>query len=175
MSDQKLTRSAPRWAPGAGWLHRADTLDDARRSSSDSTPVRCARRSSGSTPTRAAVSTRDFHRGENANDRYYSDARVKPNPSLGPIETPPFYAVEVYPSDLGTKAGLVTDAGGRVLDTRGAVIGGLYAAGNSASTVMGRSYPGAGGDDRAGHDASASWPPRRWPSTPAWRCRQLRP
>ncbi|HZP31022.1 MAG TPA: FAD-binding protein, partial [Acidimicrobiia bacterium] len=35
--------------------------------------------------------------------------------------------------------------GGRVLDVHDAVIPGLYAAGNSATTVMGRAYPGAGG------------------------------
>ena len=143
MSDQKLMRSAPRWAPGAGWLHRAETLDDLAVELGLDAGVLRETIERFNADARSGVD-RDFHRGENANDRYYSDARVKPNPSLGPIETPPFYAVEVYPSDLGTKAGLVTDAGGRVLDTRGEVIGGLYAAGNSASTVMGRSYPGAG-------------------------------
>ena len=86
----------------------------------------------------------DFHRGASANDRYYSDPRAKPNPTLGPIEKPPFYAIPVTPSDLGTKAGLVTDTGGRVLDGDGNPIRGLYAAGNSASTVMGTRYAGAG-------------------------------
>lgn len=91
-----------------------------------------------------SLTSADFHRGANANDRYYSDARVKPNPSLGPVETPPFYAVEVYPSDLGTKAGLATDDGGRVLDGAERPIPGLYAAGNSTTTAMARAYPGPG-------------------------------
>jgi 3-oxosteroid 1-dehydrogenase len=86
----------------------------------------------------------DFGRGRTANDRYYSDPRVTPNPSLGSVETPPFYAVQVFPGDLGTKSGLVTDEDSRVLRPDGSAIAGLYAAGNSASTVMGRSYPGAG-------------------------------
>lgn len=47
-------------------------------------------------------------------------------------------------SDLGTKAGLVTDAGGRVLDPTDRPIAGLYAAGNSKSSAMGRAYPGPG-------------------------------
>jgi 3-oxosteroid 1-dehydrogenase len=50
----------------------------------------------------------------------------------------------MVPSDLGTKAGLITDIHGRVLDEAGTPIAGLYAAGNSASTVMGTRYAGAG-------------------------------
>ncbi len=87
----------------------------------------------------------DYNRGWSAQDRYYGDPSVKPNCSLGPIETPPFYAVQIYPGDLGTKGGLVTDEHSRVLKADGQVIAGLYAAGNSSSSVMGRSYPGAGG------------------------------
>jgi len=87
----------------------------------------------------------DFNRGWSAQDRYYGDPRVKPNCSLGPIETAPFYAVQIYPGDLGTKGGLVTDARARVLKEEGEPIPGLYAAGNSTASVMGRTYPGAGG------------------------------
>jgi 3-oxosteroid 1-dehydrogenase len=39
----------------------------------------------------------------------------------------------------------VTDEHSRVLKADGQVIAGLYAAGNSSASVMGRSYPGAGG------------------------------
>ena len=87
----------------------------------------------------------DYNRGWSAQDRYYGDPRVKPNCSLGPIETGPFYAVRIYPGDLGTKGGLLTDDHGRVLKEDGQPIRGLYAAGNSTASVMGRSYPGAGG------------------------------
>ena len=87
----------------------------------------------------------DFNRGWSAQDRYYGDPNVKPNCSLGPIETAPFYAVQIYPGDLGTKGGLVTDAHARVLKENGEPILGLYAAGNSTASVMGRTYPGAGG------------------------------
>lgn len=86
----------------------------------------------------------DFQRGENVYDRYYGDPRVKPNPSLAKISKPPFYAIKVLPGDLGTKGGLVTDRFGRVTRVDGSVIPGLYAAGNSSASVMGRSYPGAG-------------------------------
>ena len=87
----------------------------------------------------------DFGRGESASDRYYGDARVKPNPCMAPIDKAPYYAIPLFPGDLGTKGGLLTDAQARVLRDDGEVIAGLYAAGNSTASVMGRTYPGAGG------------------------------
>lgn len=86
----------------------------------------------------------DFGRGEAAYDQMYGDARVTPNPSLRPLGKPPFYAMPIYPGDIGTNGGLVTDARARVLRSDGSVIDGLYAVGNSAASAMGESYPGAG-------------------------------
>jgi 3-oxosteroid 1-dehydrogenase len=86
----------------------------------------------------------DFRRGETAFDRYYGDEKVEPNPCLAPIATPPFYGIEAYPGELGTKGGLKTDADARVLRETGAPIPGLYAIGNCSASVMGHSYPGAG-------------------------------
>lgn len=86
----------------------------------------------------------DFGRGGNDYDRFFADDIVKPNGNLGPIETAPFYAFKVYPGDLGTKGGLLTDDNAQVINTRGSPVGGLYAAGNTTASVMGRSYPGSG-------------------------------
>lgn len=86
----------------------------------------------------------DFHRGESAYDKYYSDPTVKPNPSLHSIDEAPFYAVKIVPGDLGTKGGLVTDEKARVLRADGSVLEGLYAAGNVSSAVMGNTYAGPG-------------------------------
>ncbi len=69
---------------------------------------------------------------------------MRPNPNLGPISTPPYYAVAMVPSDVGTAGGLVTDAWARVLRGDGRAIEGLYATGNTTASVMGRTYPGAG-------------------------------
>ncbi|MET8419814.1 FAD-binding protein [Streptomyces sp. NPDC005134] len=85
----------------------------------------------------------DFHRGESAYDNYYGDARL-PNPNLAVVDKAPFYAFAIHPGDLGTNGGLVTDAEARVLRGDGSVISGLYATGNTAASVMGRSYAGAG-------------------------------
>jgi 3-oxosteroid 1-dehydrogenase len=86
----------------------------------------------------------DFHRGDSAYDRVYSDPRVKPNPNLGPVDQAPFYAVKVFPGDLGTKGGILTDEHARALREDGTVIEGLYAAGNASASVMGHTYPGPG-------------------------------
>ncbi|MFT5441949.1 MAG: 3-oxosteroid 1-dehydrogenase [Myxococcota bacterium] len=87
----------------------------------------------------------EFGRGESAYDRYYGDATVEPNPCLGPIETAPYYAIEIYPGDLGTRGGLNVDRDARVIKETGEVIDGLYAVGNCSAAVMGPTYPGAGG------------------------------
>ncbi|WP_436491975.1 3-oxosteroid 1-dehydrogenase [Actinokineospora sp. HUAS TT18] len=86
----------------------------------------------------------DFRRGESAYDRYYGDPRSKPNPCLGEIGKPPFYAVRIVPGDLGTKGGLRTDTHARVLRGDGTPIPGLYAAGNASAAVMGHTYAGPG-------------------------------
>ncbi|KAM0427877.1 hypothetical protein ACHAPT_007336 [Fusarium lateritium] len=86
----------------------------------------------------------DFGRGGNAYDRYFGDPNIKPNPNMGPIEKSPYYAVRLYPGDLGTKGGLLTDEFSRVLKKDGAVCEGLYGAGNTTASVMGKTYLGAG-------------------------------
>jgi 3-oxosteroid 1-dehydrogenase len=86
----------------------------------------------------------DFQRGEREYDRWLGDPFHKSNPTLGPIEDGPFYALPVVPGDVGTYGGVVTDAGARVLRDDGRPIAGLFATGVSTASVMGRSYPGAG-------------------------------
>lgn len=86
----------------------------------------------------------EFHKGETAIDRYYSDPSVKPNTCLGPIIKPPFYAVRMDAGEIGTKGGLVTDENACVLREDGSPIPGLYATGNTSAAVMGPTYAGAG-------------------------------
>ncbi len=86
----------------------------------------------------------DFQRGQAAYDKMYGDPSVTPNPCLATIDKGPFYAMPIYPGDIGTNGGLRTDAKARVLNEKGKPIGGLYAVGNNAASAMGESYPGAG-------------------------------
>lgn len=87
---------------------------------------------------------REFARGADAYSRYLGDAAVGPNPCLAPIHNPPFYAVALVASDLGTAAGLRTDADARVLDADDRPVTGLYAAGGDMRSIMCGRYPGPG-------------------------------
>lgn len=95
---------------------------------------------------RAAVDRVDagFGKGSSEYNRYYGDPAIAGNPCLGPIAEPPFYAVRVYPGDIGTASGLLTDPDGRVLDRSGDPIAGLYCCGSDMASIMGGHYPGAG-------------------------------
>ena len=89
-----------------------------------------------------------FHRGEAPWDRtieYLAGPHTDgPNPCLGVLDKPPYYAATIVLSDLGTKGGLKTDEHARVLRPDGSVIAGLYASGNTMAPATGRIYPGAG-------------------------------
>jgi 3-oxosteroid 1-dehydrogenase len=86
----------------------------------------------------------DFQRGALFYERYYGDERHQPNPCIAEIVKPPFYALPLYPGDIGTKGGLLTNSHGQVLSEQGSVLEGLYAVGNCSAAVMGDKYPGAG-------------------------------
>lgn len=86
----------------------------------------------------------EFHRGTDAYQRFNGSALSTPNPCVAPLDTGPYYAVRVIPSELGTFAGIQTNAQAQVTDDAGVPIPGLYAVGNDAASVMGGTYPGAG-------------------------------
>lgn len=87
----------------------------------------------------------DFHRGETAYQRNLGDpAWAGPNPSLGALDEPPFYAVRLYPGDIGAATGLATNEHAQVLGSQGLPIAGLYAVGNDMQSIMGGVYPAPG-------------------------------
>jgi succinate dehydrogenase/fumarate reductase flavoprotein subunit len=88
----------------------------------------------------------DFHRGESIYDHYNGDREHSgAAATLGPLSSPPFYAIRVYAGALGTKGGARTNEHAQVVDVWGKVIPGLYAAGNAMAGITGMAYPGAGG------------------------------
>jgi 3-oxosteroid 1-dehydrogenase len=127
----------------AGFLIKANSLDElAAKCGIDKDNLRATvERFNGFAKT---GKDEDFGRGNSLFDRIYGDDAIAPNPTLGLVEKAPFWAVKVYPSDLGTKGGLLTDADGRVVSESGDAIPGLYASGNTSASVMGRGYPGPG-------------------------------
>jgi len=82
----------------------------------------------------------DYHRGENQWKLATAAAAQGSNGSLGTIEEPPFYGIELTPAG-GSSAGLLTDDLGRVIHQRRRPIPGLYASGNvAAATEQGVGY-----------------------------------
>ena len=86
----------------------------------------------------------EFQRGEDYYSRFMGDASHAPNPSLAPIITPPFYALELRPGDLSTVCGLNGNANAQVVNANGEPIEGLYAAGLDMNSMMRGHYPGGG-------------------------------
>jgi succinate dehydrogenase/fumarate reductase flavoprotein subunit len=89
----------------------------------------------------------DFHRGEfsfdlnTCGDPKRTDLK---NICLGPVQTPPFYGLEIDPGTIGTSGGPRINANGQVLDQQGNPMPGLYAAGNDSASPFGAAYPGGG-------------------------------
>jgi succinate dehydrogenase/fumarate reductase flavoprotein subunit len=71
----------------------------------------------------------DFQRGDSDLDRSIGDPAHEPNPCLGPIDKPPFYAVEVFPGDNSSVTGLRVNAAAQALDAADQPIPGLYVCG----------------------------------------------
>ncbi len=136
-----LPRRTPKEAIESGFLIKADSIEELAG--------KCGIEFEGLSKTISRFNDfakkgidEDFGRGNSAYDNYYGDPTY-PNPNLGAIEKPPFYACKIYPGDLGTKGGIVANEYGQALRNN-TPIEGLYATGNCSASVMGRVYPGPG-------------------------------
>ena len=86
----------------------------------------------------------DFGRGTTAYHRVNGDASYAgPNPTLGALANGPYYAVQLWPGDIGAATGLAISPDAEVLGDAGPIAG-LYACGNEAQSIMGGTYPGPG-------------------------------
>jgi succinate dehydrogenase/fumarate reductase flavoprotein subunit len=87
----------------------------------------------------------DFKRGVTAYSQNMGDAtRGGKNPNLGALTQAPYYAVRLYPGDIGAATGFETDTDARVLGKDRQPLGGLYAVGNDMHSIMGGTYPAPG-------------------------------
>lgn len=129
--------------PLPGWLATGDTLRELAESIGvDGEGLEATVRNFNNDAV--AGVDRQFHRGETPYERYQGDG-LAAHPNLGPVNTPPFYAVRVRSGVIGTKGGIVTNADGQAIDVFGDEIPELYAAGNTTAHPAGPGYPGAGG------------------------------
>ena len=86
-----------------------------------------------------------FNRGTTDYQRANGDANWPgPNPCLGALREAPYYAIRLYPGDIGAATGLRTDTHARVLNAEGQALPGLYACGNEMHSIMGGVYPAPG-------------------------------
>ena len=125
------------------WMHQAPTLSDlASEIGVDVTTL--ARTVTRFNEFATEGTDLDFGRGSTSFERYYGDAANSgPNPSLGRVDQPPFYAVPVELGSVGNRGGVLASDDGQVLDVDGSPIAGLYACGNTmAQTVLGQGYEG---------------------------------
>ena len=86
----------------------------------------------------------DFARGTTIYEKANGDPTHGPNPTLGALGTAPYYAVKLWPGDIGSAMGLAGDEHGQLLRRDGSAIAGLYACGNDLQSIMGGVYPGPG-------------------------------
>ncbi|MGH6944117.1 MAG: FAD-binding protein, partial [Geminicoccaceae bacterium] len=83
----------------------------------------------------------DFRRGEGIWEQFKAGGPAR---ALAPLERPPFLAIPLNRSILGTKGGARTNARGQVLRADGGVIPGLYAAGLAMANPIGTRAVGPG-------------------------------
>jgi len=132
-----------RQALADGYVTRAQTLEALAQAigvSAESLTLTVARHNGFA---RSGVDE-DFAKGSDAYQKNLGDPSNRPNPCIGPIDKPPFYALAIHPSDIGTSCGLRTNQFGQVLRADGAPIAGLYACGNDMASIIAGAYPGPG-------------------------------
>lgn len=126
------------------YLTAANTLDELARKLGIDTSALCTTVKRFNAHAENGVDP-DFHRGETAYQHNIGDALAGgKNPNLGPLTQAPFYAVRLYPGDIGAATGLATDTQARVLNGQNQPIPGLYAAGNDMNSIMGGIYTAPG-------------------------------
>jgi succinate dehydrogenase/fumarate reductase flavoprotein subunit len=127
-----------------GYLKRGNTLQDLAQHINVPADKLQATVARFNTFAEAGVD-QDFQRGTTDYQRANGDANwTGPNPCLGGLREGPFYAIALYPGDIGAATGLVCDTDARVLDQYQQPIPGLYACGNDMHSIMGGVYPAPG-------------------------------
>jgi succinate dehydrogenase/fumarate reductase flavoprotein subunit len=120
------------------WLRKADTLPELARDLGIPADALVG------TVNRFNESARlgkdpDFRRGEGTYQHYWglrgAWAGREPSATLGPLEEPPFYGIELRAGSVGNLGGLVTNSNAQVINTRGETIPGLYGTSNTTALL----------------------------------------
>ena len=144
LAGEWVDKKVPKKWEGKGYLHKAGSIAELAKSigADPATLTATVDRWNGFV---RQGKDEDFQRGDREYDNcgFVGDP-FSPERSRGTIEKAPFFAVPVYPGDVSTYGGVLTDAFARVLKGDGSVIEGLYATGVTTASAMGNVYPGAG-------------------------------
>lgn len=133
-----------------GYLRRADSLEELGKIL-EIEPAQLVQTVERFNSFSDSAEDADFQRGTTFYQRSLGDPTVNAagitsgaNPSLGALRTAPFYAIALYPGDIGASSGLKTNEHAQVLDTHAKPVCGLYACGNDMQSIMGGIYPAPG-------------------------------
>ena len=133
----------------AGYLTRARTAEELA-STAGIDPPAFAQTLRDFNRHAAAGDDPEFGKGRNAYGRFLGDMSHAPNPCVAPIDKAPYYAVWMYPGDIGNFAGVKTDPSARVMRVDGALVPGLFAIGSDMVSIFKGRYPGGGSPLGAG-------------------------
>lgn len=127
-----------------GYLYRADSL--AELAGRLGVPAEALEATIAHTNVGAARGEDpEFHRGSNDYQRFNGDPDSETgSPNIAPVDGAPYFAVRLYPGDIGAATGYVTDAAAAVLGPDGERLGGVYTVGNDMQSMMGGTYPAPG-------------------------------
>jgi len=78
----------------------------------------------------------EFSRGESWYERSMGDPGA-PHPNLAALDRPPYYAVEIFAGNVGTKGGARVTPSAQVIDVHGQPMPRIYAAGNAMAAIAG--------------------------------------
>lgn len=126
----------------SGYLKKGSSLDDLARQCGIDASALQQTVSRFNEAARLGEDT-EFGKGSTTYQRYLGDMEHKPNPCMRALEGA-FYAIEIFPGDIGTSMGLAITGKGEVKNRTGEVIPGLFACGNDINSIMSGSYPGPG-------------------------------
>lgn len=127
-----------------GYLLKGDTLDELARKLAVNPDNLKAAVAQINEAARSGVDNR-FHRGTTFYQRANGDPlHTGPNPCLGELASGPFYAIRLYPADIGSSKGLMADGNAQLIRADNSPIDGVYACGNDLNSIMGGKYPGPG-------------------------------
>jgi succinate dehydrogenase/fumarate reductase flavoprotein subunit/carbon monoxide dehydrogenase subunit G len=118
------------------WIHSADSLEDLAAQLRVDPAGLSAEVELYNSDSVSGTDSR-FGRGTTAYEQYWGDPEWDgPNPTMGPVEKPPYYGFPLHLAHAGTRGGVITSRDGEVLRADGTVIPGLYACGNTAANVL---------------------------------------